>query len=232
MYEKELDVVMSTSYGPGRYDPVYELEGQDYPLGYVRWTENRNMEEYLRLLATGALDLSALPQERFEIDEAETAYAALGGERKSLLVLLSYPGARRGRSAPRRDADRRSQSGRINVALVGAGAFAQGSHVPNLQKLDGSFEIRAVTSRTGATAKAVASRVQAAYATTDCPRCSPIRKIDLVLIATRHDLHAAQALRGAAGGQARLRREAARARRGGARGDRGVLRASAPMRRC
>ena len=91
LYEKELDVLMSTSYGPGRYDPVYELEGQDYPIGYVRWTENRNMEEVMRLLATGALDLAALPQERFEIDDAETAYAALGGEQKPLLVLLSYP---------------------------------------------------------------------------------------------------------------------------------------------
>jgi predicted dehydrogenase/threonine dehydrogenase-like Zn-dependent dehydrogenase len=194
LYEKELDVVMSTSYGPGRYDPVYELEGQDYPLGYVRWTENRNMEEYLRLLATGALDLSTLPQEQYAIDDAETAYAALGGERKPLLVLLSYP--------ERADADRRRvetrtvapKSGRIGVALVGAGAFAQGSHVPNLQKLDDRFQIRAVVSRTGATAKAVASRTNAAYATTDVAEVLADPEIDLVLIATRHDLHAAQTL--------------------------------------
>ncbi len=194
LYEKELDVVMSTSYGPGRYDPVYELEGRDYPLGYVRWTENRNMEEYLRLLATGALDLSSLPQERFEIDDAETAYAALGGERKPLLVLLSYPERA---DAVRRRVETRTvaaKSGRIGVALVGAGGFAQGSHVPNLQKLDDRFQIRAVTSRTGATAKAVASRVQAAYATTDLSEVLADPEIDLVLIATRHDLHAAQTL--------------------------------------
>ena len=194
LYEKELDVVMSTSYGPGRYDPVYELDGRDYPLGYVRWTENRNMEEYLRLLATGALDLSSLPQERFEIDEAETAYAALGGERKPLLVLLSYPERA---DAVRRRVETRTvaaKSGRIGVALVGAGAFAQGSHVPNLQKLHDRFQIRAVTSRTGASAKAVASRVQAAYATTDLAEVLADPEIDLVLIATRHDLHAAQTL--------------------------------------
>jgi predicted dehydrogenase/threonine dehydrogenase-like Zn-dependent dehydrogenase len=194
LYEKELDVLMSTSYGPGRYDAVYELDGQDYPFGYVRWTENRNMEEVMRLLATGALDLAALPQQRFEIDQAETAYAALGGEHKPLLVLLSYP--------EREDAERRrvetrtvaAKSGRIGVALVGAGSFAQGSHVPNLLKLRDSFQIRAVMSRTGATAKAVAARTEAAYATTDLGEVLADPEIDLVLIATRHDLHAAQTL--------------------------------------
>ena len=194
LYEKELDVLMSTSYGPGRYDPVYELEGQDYPIGYARWTENRNMEEVMRLLATGALALAALPQERFEIDEAETAYAALGGEHKPLLVLLSYP--------ERKDAGRRrvetrevaARSGRIGVALVGAGAFAQGSHVPNLLRLHDRFQIRAVMSRTGATARAVATRTEAAYATTDLAEVLADPEIDLVLIATRHNLHAAQTL--------------------------------------
>ena len=194
LYEKELDVLMSTSYGPGRYDPVYELEGQDYPIGYVRWTENRNMEEVMRLLATGALDLGTLPQERFEIDDAETAYAALGGGQKPLLVLLSYPERE---EAGRRRVETRTvaaKSGRIGVALVGAGSFAQGSHVPNLLKLRDSFQIRAVVSRTGATAKAVAARTEAAYATTDLADVLADPEIDLVLIATRHDLHAAQTL--------------------------------------
>jgi len=194
LYEKELDVLMSTSYGPGRYDPVYELEGQDYPIGYVRWTENRNMEEVMRLLATGALDLAALPQERFEIDDAETAYAALGGGHKPLLVLLSYPERE---EAQRRRVETRTvaaKSGRIGVALVGAGSFAQGSHVPNLLKLHDRFQIRAVMSRTGATAKAVAARTEAAYATTDLAEVLADPEIDLVLIATRHDLHAAQTL--------------------------------------
>ena len=194
LYEKELDVLMSTSYGPGRYDPVYELEGQDYPIGYVRWTENRNMEEVMRLLATGALDLAALPQKRFEIDDAETAYAALGGGHKPLLVLLSYPERE---EAQRRRVETRTvaaKSGRIGVALVGAGSFAQGSHVPNLLKLHDRFQIRAVMSRTGATAKAVAARTEAAYATTDLAEVLADPEIDLVLIATRHDLHAAQTL--------------------------------------
>ena len=101
MYEKELDFLISTSYGPGRYDDVYEVEGQDYPIGYVRWTENRNMEEYLRLLADGRVSLEGLGQETYPVDEAETAYEALkSGESKPLLVLLSVSGAR-----GRRDAD-------------------------------------------------------------------------------------------------------------------------------
>ncbi|MGZ4334469.1 MAG: bi-domain-containing oxidoreductase [Gaiellaceae bacterium] len=194
LYEKELDVLMSTSYGPGRYDAVYELDGQDYPIGYVRWTENRNMEEVMRLLATGALDLATLPQERFEIDDAETAYAALGSEHKPLLVLLSYPERE---EAQRRRVETRTvaaKSGRIGVALVGAGSFTQGSHVPNLLKLRDNFQIRAVMSRTGATARAVAARTEAAYATTDLAEVLADPEIDLVLIATRHDLHATQAL--------------------------------------
>jgi predicted dehydrogenase/threonine dehydrogenase-like Zn-dependent dehydrogenase len=194
LYEKELDVRMSTSYGPGRYDPVYELEGRDYPQGYVRWTENRNMEEYVRLLATGGVLLDDLPQERFEIDDADAAYGALEGERRPLLVLLSYP--ERAEAATRRTETRTvaPKQGRIGVALVGAGGFAQAQHLPNLKKLADHFQIRAVVSRTGATAKAVAAQAEAAYATTDLAEVLADPEIDLVLIATRHGLHATQTL--------------------------------------
>ncbi|MGH3072152.1 MAG: bi-domain-containing oxidoreductase [Gaiellaceae bacterium] len=196
MYEKELDFLISTSYGPGRYDDVYELEGQDYPIGYVRWTENRNMEEYLRLLAEGRVSLDGLGQESFPVDEAEAAYEALkSGEAKPLLVLLSYP--------ERDDAERRTtqlrtlapRPGKIGVALVGAGAFAQGQHLPNLVKLREQYELRAVMSRTGASAKAVAARAEAGYATTDLDQVLADDAIDLVLISTRHDTHAELALR-------------------------------------
>ena len=196
LYEKELDVVMSTSYGPGRYDPVYELEGRDYPLGYVRWTENRNMEEYLRLLATGALDLSSLPQERFEIDERRDRVRR--ARRRTERRCSCCCRIRSGRTPYARRVETRTvaaRSGRIGVALVGAGAFAQGSHVPNLQKLDDRFQIRAVASRTGATREGGRRREsQAAYATTDLSEVLADPEIDLVLIATRHDLHAAQTL--------------------------------------
>jgi len=198
MYEKELDFLISTSYGPGRYDDVYELEGHDYPIGYVRWTENRNMEEYLRLLAEGRVSLDGLGRESFPIAEAADAYEALkSGAAKPLLVLLEYP-AVEGEPEPERVTRLRTtprKSGRIRVALVGAGAFAQAQHVPNLIKLRDAFEIRAVMSRTGATAKAVAARAEAAFATTDFEAVLSADDVDLVLISTRHDLHAPLALR-------------------------------------
>jgi predicted dehydrogenase/threonine dehydrogenase-like Zn-dependent dehydrogenase len=196
LYEKELDVLISTSYGPGRYDAVYEQKGQDYPIGYVRWTENRNMAEYLHQLAVGGVRLGDLPIERFDIDEAEQAYDLLRREgEKPLAVLLSYP--ERAESAARTVVIRRigPRGDRIKVALVGAGAFAQASHIPNLVKLRDRFEVRAVMSRTGSTARAVATRAEAAYATTDFDDVLSDDAVDLVLIATRHDLHAPLTLR-------------------------------------
>ena len=234
MYEKELDFLISTSYGPGRYDDVYEVEGQDYPIGYVRWTENRNMEEYLRLLAEGRVSLEGLGQETFSVDEAETAYEALkSGESKPLLVLLSYPEredaatrtTRLRTLAPKPGEARRRARRRRRVRAGAAPAEPASSCATH-------YELRAVMSRTGATAKAVAARAEAAYATTDLDEVLRDDAIDLVLISTRHDSHAALDAASARGRQERLRREAARARRGGARRDRGVLRRPRGRRRC
>jgi threonine dehydrogenase-like Zn-dependent dehydrogenase len=195
IYAKELDVLISCSYGPGRYDPVYEEEGADYPLPYVRWTENRNMQEYLRLLAAGRVRLDNMLQEPFPIDQAEEAYGKLSGEgEKPLLVLLKYP--------PREGAMNRTLQvsapapvdGRIKMALVGAGGFAQGMHLPNLQKLKDRFDLRTVVSRTGLSARGAAERFGIANAATDYQAVLDDPQIDLVLIATRHDLHAEMTL--------------------------------------
>jgi predicted dehydrogenase len=202
MYEKELDFRISTSYGPGRYDPVYEEEGADYPLAYVRWTENRNMAEYLRLLAAGALSLERFETETFEIDAATDAYEALGGDgERPLLALLSYPD--RQEAASRTSQLRRltPRAGRIKVALVGAGNFAQGTHLPNLLRLRKDFELHSVMSRTGATARALAAQAGAALATTDLDEVLNDDEVDLVLVATRHDLHASIALQALAAGK-------------------------------
>lgn len=196
MYEKELDFLISTSYGPGRYDAVYELEGQDYPIGYVRWTENRNMEEYLRLLADGRISLEGLGQESYPVDEADAAYDVLkSSESKPLLVLLSYPEREEAETRTTRLRTLEPRPGKLGVALVGAGGFAQGQHLPNLIKLRDRYELRAVMSRTGASAKAVAARAEAGYATTDLDEVLADDSIDLVLISTRHDTHASLTLR-------------------------------------
>lgn len=195
IYTKELDVLISCSYGPGRYDPMYEEEGADYPLAYVRWTENRNMGEYLRMLATGRVRLDNMIQEPFPIDKAEEAYGRLAGEgQKPLLVLLKYP-PREGAAHPVLQLKAPAPiDGRIKIALVGAGGFAQGMHLPNLQKLKDRFDLRTVVSRTGLSARSAAERFGGSAAATDYQTVLDDPQIDLVLIATRHDLHAEMTL--------------------------------------
>lgn len=189
-YKKELDFLISTSYGPGRYDPVYEEGGQDYPIAYVRWTENRNMQAYIDLLAKGKVRLDNLYYPPYAIDKAGEAYDALKGSGdKPLLVLLEYP---------ERDGLRitcvslrtvESKSGKIRVALAGASSFAQGMHLPNMVKLRDRFTLLAVMSRTGANARAVATQYEAAYCTTEYDDILKDDKVDLVMVTTRHDLH-------------------------------------------
>jgi predicted dehydrogenase/threonine dehydrogenase-like Zn-dependent dehydrogenase len=196
MYRKELDVLMSTSYGPGRYDPLYEEGGLDYPYAYVRWTENRNMGAYLDLVAGGKIRLDALLTTVFPLAEADRAYQVLQAQDGPLTVLLQNPLSadaspleRRLLLTPRRVAP----GGRLRVGIIGAGAFARGTHLPNLKQLADRFEIRAVVSRTGTSALAVARQYDAAVAATDYREVLNDPEIDAVLICTRHHLHARQA---------------------------------------
>ncbi|HEX7242818.1 MAG TPA: bi-domain-containing oxidoreductase [Longimicrobiaceae bacterium] len=195
-YAKELDFLVSTSYGPGRYDRNYEERGLDYPVGYVRWTENRNLAEYLRLLADGRVSVAPLVSRVFPVQEAEAAYAALeGGDDRPLMVLLSYP---REAEPVRRVANPRARgggAGKVRVALVGAGAFAKGMHLPNLQALADRYHLRAVVSRTGHNAAAAAAQFGAEYATTELDEVLRDPEVDAVIVATRHNLHAPMVLR-------------------------------------
>ncbi|GAB5429123.1 MAG: bi-domain-containing oxidoreductase [Devosia indica] len=196
IYAKELDFLVSTSYGPGRYDPSYEEGGQDYPIAFVRWTENRNMAAYLELIASGRVDLEGLVGEPFAVDQANAAYSALKDkERGELIVLLKYD-----ETAPiirRVNLRATPVAGRelINVGLAGAGGFAQGMHLPNMVKLRKHFALRAVMSRTGSNAKAIATQYEANYATTDYDELLADGEIDLVMVATRHNLHAPMVLK-------------------------------------
>ncbi|HEU5234293.1 MAG TPA: bi-domain-containing oxidoreductase [Terriglobales bacterium] len=194
-YKKELDFLISCSYGPGRYDATYEEGGQDYPLPWVRWTENRNMEAYLGLLAKGQISIPTLGISKYSIDEAPQAYEALKrGEERSLIVLLEYP-ERETRPAHTISLRARTASeGKIRVGIAGAGNFAATMHLPNLARLKDRFELHAVLSRTGANARAIADQFGAAYATTDFDQLLSDAAIDLVIIATRHDLHGSMVL--------------------------------------
>jgi predicted dehydrogenase len=206
-YEKELDFLISCSYGPGRYDDHYEQEGVDYPYAYVRWTENRNMAEYLRLVGEGKVQLGAILEKEYPLDQATQAYQELQtAEVKPLAVLLRYPLDEGNRQAEKLRTKvvlkQRAAPGKIRVALVGAGGFARSVHLPNLQKLNNLYQLRAVVSTTGSNAKATATQFGADYATSSYADVLSDPDVDAVLIATRHHLHAQQTLAAIEAGKA------------------------------
>lgn len=196
IYAKELDFLVSCSYGPGRYDPTYEVGGQDYPIAYVRWTENRNMQAYLDLIARGRVDVSALVESVYPIDRAGEAFESLKSDgKKPLSVILEYSGSGAQTTRTVRLSRTPTTKGRIGVGVIGAGSFVQGMHLPNMIKLSDLFELRGVMSRTGTTAKAVATQYEAGYATTALDDLLGDDEIGMVIIATRHDLHADATIR-------------------------------------
>lgn len=206
-YEKELDFLISCSYGPGRYDARYEEEGVDYPYAYVRWTENRNMGEYLRLVAEGKVQLDLVLEQEYEVAEATQAYQALQtSSAKPLGVVLRYPlngvDSQQAKLSTRVDLRKKSARDKINLAIVGAGGFAKGMHLPNLQKLQQHYHLRAIVSGTGSNAKATAEQFEADYASTNYEDVLDDPDVDAVMISTRHNLHAEQAEAAAKAGKA------------------------------
>ena len=195
-YQKEIDFFISTSYGPGRYDQVYEEQGLDYPVSYVRWTENRNMQEYLRLIAESKLNVKRLIAKTYCLDDATKAYETLKtSAEKPLMILLSYP--RKTNTITRTIPNPRAyaaKKGTVRIAIIGAGGFAKGMHLPNLKALSDDYHIQAIVSRTGHNANATAKQFNANYASTDYQQVLDDKEVDAVLIATRHNLHAEMTL--------------------------------------
>jgi predicted dehydrogenase len=203
-YEKELDFLISTSYGPGRYDPTYEEHGLDYPVDYVRWTQNRNMAEFLRLISHGRIDLKPLISKVFPIEKAAEAYQyARSADERPLGVLFKY------REAEKRKAvsevvvlsEKTAHKGTLNIGILGAGSFAKTQHLPNMSKLTG-VDIRAIASNRGGNAKQLGKRYGASYCTTDYDKILSDRDVHMVLIATRHNLHAPLAVKAIRSGKA------------------------------
>ena len=197
-YEKELDFFISSSYGPGRYDRTYEEKGLDYPVAYVRWTENRNMSEYLKLVAEDRVTVSPMVSSTVPVGHAPSAYEAFNSVgQKPLAVVLSYPqadSAAPGLSTIQNPKSKAVSSTRIRIAVVGAGAFAKSMHLPTLNALADRYHIQAVASRTGPNALAIAKQYGANYATTDYSQVLKDHDVDAVLIATRHHMHATMVL--------------------------------------
>jgi len=204
MYKKELDFLIATSYGPGRYDEQYEQKGIDYPYAYVRWTENRNMEEYLKLIADQKINIKPLIEQEYKIEDAPLAYEELmTSETKPLITLLKY---KQEEEQPARKVAVQSKpierNGTINMAIVGAGRFAKETHLPNLMKLKNIYNIHAIMSKTGSNAKTTAQQFGAKYATTDYEEILGDKDIDAVFITTRHNLHAKMAMAALRAGKA------------------------------
>ena len=205
MYAKELDFRVSCSYGPGRYDQRFEGEGLDYPIAHVRWTETRNMAEYMRLLGNGGVELERLLGRRVLLEQAADAYAELeSGARGVAINLFEYQ-----RSDAKLDStvtfSRHStsglRSGCLRLAVIGGGNFFKAAHLPALRSLQGEIAIRAVVSRSGHNANALATQCGADYASSDVEVVLADPEIDAVLIATRHHLHAEFARRALAAGK-------------------------------
>lgn len=194
-YEKELQLRLARSYGPGRYDANYEERGIDYPVGYVRWTERRNMQEFLRLLATKAVRLDQLITHRFPIEQAEQAYDIITGKTPQhyLGILLTYaeaPELIRGRGANVIDLNAARRAADVRLGVIGAGNFAKSVLLPRLAKMNGVSLVGLATA-TGRTAKAVGEQFGFEFCSTDYRELLRRDDINTILIATRHDTHAA-----------------------------------------
>jgi predicted dehydrogenase/threonine dehydrogenase-like Zn-dependent dehydrogenase len=202
-YEKELDVRFSRSYGPGRYDPAYELEGRDYPIGYVRWTERRNLACFLDLLARGRVDVEPLISHIADFDDAVETYRSLkDGELKAVAVLFRYPDQAPEAPAPAvavpavsvpavsvKGSPVRAARTPVRLAFVGAGNYATSMLLPHLAQRDG-VELSTVVTTTALSGANAQRKFGFAGATTDLDAVLGDTSIDAVFVVTRHSSHA------------------------------------------
>lgn len=199
-FEKELSFVNSRSYGPGRYDPAYEEGGADYPIGYVRWTEGRNLEAIVDLIAAGALKVADLITHRFLIDEAPSAYALITGKTAEsfLGVLLTYPGAddvsdSDGSIGDKIIFDSPKPSAAARLGVLGAGNFANVVLLPAICKLD-HLDLVGIASASGVSAQHAAKKYGFGYAASSAEQILTDDDINTIAVLTRHNLHAEQTI--------------------------------------
>jgi predicted dehydrogenase len=212
-YEKEITFLNSRAYGPGRYDPRYEEGGHDYPIGFVRWTEGRNMQAIVDLMASGQLNVQPLITHRFEIEKAPQAYELITGKTKEpfLGVLLTYPGgdqperllplpAQAESATTSISAGLASPASEVRLGVLGAGNFATAVLLPAIQKL-ATIKPVGIVSASGASAQYAAEKFGYLYASSEENALLEDERINTVAILTRHHLHARQVLAGLAAGK-------------------------------
>ena len=194
-YEKELELRMSMSYGPGRYDRHYEEEGLDYPIAHVRWTENRNLQAFLALAASGGIDPALLDTRSVPFSDAVLAYEELAsGERRSLALLFRYDEAAEAMPVLQLGTPREPHPGRVGVAFIGAGNYAKAVLLPAV-KAAGNTEPVHVCTTTGPSARQAAQKFGYARCGTQPDQVFSDAEVDMVFIATRHGSHSQLAQR-------------------------------------
>ena len=193
-YEKELTFQVSCSYGPGRYDPLYEDAGHDYPVGFVRWTEQRNFEAVLDMFSSGDLHAEGLISSRFAIDDGVSAYDLLSSDRSCLGILLEYKTSSSSINGQRKfkitseEANRPSQSGITTIGSLGAGNYASRVLLPAFKK--SGVILDTIVSSQGISGTLVGKKLGFKSSATDPEEVFSSDSINAVVIATQHDSHA------------------------------------------
>lgn len=198
-YEKELTFQVSCSYGPGRYDPDYEEKGHDYPIGFVRWTEQRNFEAVLQMMASGALEMKGLVSQRFPLERAPEAYELLANDRSVLGIILEYEKNHKSVPTPtsRRVLLRSADEARFDpqkpvVGFIGAGNYASRVLIPVFKKA--GAQLHTIVSAAGTNAGIQGRKFGFQYAASDVTEVLANSEINTVVVVTRHSAHAAQVL--------------------------------------
>ncbi|MDD3534864.1 MAG: bi-domain-containing oxidoreductase [Candidatus Cloacimonetes bacterium] len=196
MYEKELDLLMSTSYGPGRYDDSYEMEGIDYPIAYVKWTENRNMHSFLSMLENGSVKVDALISAIMPVEKAKEAFELLSKDARTAIgALLKYQDPEQaGSETPMAEKvfflnKTDAVKGIIRTAFIGTGNFTQKIHLPNIHKLKEHYLIDTICNRRAGLSKVLGKKYHSKKITSDYKAVLADSDVDLVVIGTRHDSH-------------------------------------------
>lgn len=196
-YRKELDFKISCSYGPGRYDPNYEEYGIDYPVGYVRWTEKRNMEAFLQLVNDKKIDISKITTHKFKIENADKAYEIISNKNGERFVgmLLEYDSQREIQPRVKVKNEKPYAEGEIRIGLIGAGSFAQSSILPLLKKYN-DVHLAGILAAESHSSQNVAQKFGIPFCYSEAASLFDDNSINTIIIATRHNLHAPYVIHG------------------------------------
>jgi predicted dehydrogenase/threonine dehydrogenase-like Zn-dependent dehydrogenase len=202
-YKKELTFQVSSSYGPGRYDPNYEEKGQDYPVGFVRWTEQRNFEAVIDMIVSGSLDVKSLISHRYDIIDAEKAYEIVSSSKPSLGILLTYPGVEITKDSRKvsllnnnniKKFNNNKTNQKVVVSFLGSGNYATSVLIPAFKATGAN--LRSVASNTGLSSVHAGRKYGFSETTTDSNSLFNNDTTDAVVITTRHDSHADFVIKG------------------------------------